>query len=268
MIHYATSLRVCILSFNHPQITQACVKSVIDLGLESKIILCHNGSRKENVQLLKSAFPNIEHFEIENNYGFSGGANRMLTFAFQKTDWIFFLTNDCILKTAPTPPSIPGLYAPLILRRKMTMVDSIGARFRPIDQNLMHFRDQSAAHKILSKKTPFLFQKFFGALYGYFYVPGTAFYIDRETFSKSGGFDETLHTYWEDVDLSVRIQQLRLHIGIEPKTEVLHKVGKTCHKDPFYTRHLFQRNKKIVSSRYNPFRPTLSVTNRELQCSP
>src|SRR5690606_2360973 len=78
--------------------------------------------------------------------------------------------------------------------------------------------------------------------YKYFYIPGTTFLAHQSAFEKVGGFDESLHTYWEDVDLSVRANRAGIHLGVAPQWEFLHKVGKTCHKDPFYTRHLFHRN--------------------------
>jgi GT2 family glycosyltransferase len=87
-----------------------------------------------------------------------------------------------------------------------------------------------------------------------YYVPGTAFLLDRESWQKLAhdgrAFDESLHTYWEDVDLSMRAHAEKVKVAPWPAVQLLHKVGKTCHRNPFYTRFLFQRNRRIVSRRY------------------
>lgn len=77
------------------------------------------------------------------------------------------------------------------------------------------------------------------------YVPGTAFWIHRELF-ENFYFDENLGTYWEDVDLSLKVKKSAYPLILSPQTEILHSVGKTCHKDVFYTTYLFQRNRKKV----------------------
>ena len=76
------------------------------------------------------------------------------------------------------------------------------------------------------------------------YAPGTAFGVTRECFQQLGGFDETFHTYWEDVDLGYRAQLQKIEIRHCDEIKLRHKIGKTCHKDRFYTLYLFQRNRK------------------------
>ncbi len=65
--------------------------------------------------------------------------------------------------------------------------------------------------------------------------------------------DESLHTYWEDVDYSARTYLKGYKIGVIKDLKILHRVGKTCHQKPFYTTFLFQRNKRIVSIRHSYF---------------
>ncbi len=231
-------MRVCILSYNHPNLTAKCVRSTLAHVAPEDILLAHNGSDPDSIRVLQREFPQIEHLVIAHNRGFSGGANATLRHVFQTHSWAFFITNDCDLLNTPAIPSQPGLFAPLIYRRSRNKIDSLGAVFYPLTGKLRHFREKNI--KVSSNWR----QRF--------YVPGTAFFIDRETFTALNGFDETLHTYWEDVDFSVRLQQKGLHIGLWPQTELTHKVGKTCHKHAFYTKILFQRNRKIVSRRYTP----------------
>lgn len=243
------NMQTCILSFNHPQHTSRCVRSTLPFLQPENLHLIHNGSRAENITQLKNEFPQIHHHTLEINKGFTGGANFALQtlFTTTNTDWVFFVTNDCELLSTPTPPPKPGLFAPLIYRRKLTQIDSIGAVFYPLKGKLEHIRETPRA---LSELTHRSHLKHWQTRY--FYVPGTAFYIHRETHQALQGFDESLHTYWEDVDLSARARQQSLTLGIHPTTQLLHKVGKTCHKDPFYTNVLFKKNRRTISQRYTP----------------
>lgn len=233
-----------ILSFNHPQLTAKCVRSVLENVAPQNIILTHNGSREENIKTLMEEFPKIDHLVLNENRGYSGGANATLQYAFQKSRWLLFLTNDCQLLNSPAIPHSPGLHAPLIYRRRAGKVDSLGGLFHPLRGRLEHIREIERAQKYLNFKKRRWFRQF--------YVPGTAFYLDASTYSLLGGFDESLHTYWEDVDLSARAHKLDVHVGITPETKILHQVGKTCHKDPYYTQILFWRNRQIISQRYTP----------------
>lgn len=243
----SNDLAISILSYNHPEITRRCVQSALQHYSPNQIYLCHNGSQSKFVSQLEVDFPNIQHCKLNENRGYSGGANFILSEVFKKYRWCFFLTNDCQLLTAPGAPPKEGLYSPTIFARKMERIDSLGGYFIPSLGKLGHLKGKSNLNSILPQ---------------FFYTPGTAFYLDRDTFSLSGGFDERLGTYWEDVDFSLRVQRLGLKNCTHLSTQVLHGIGKTCHKDPQYTSYLYQRNRKKISWKYTPIllRPILITT--------
>lgn len=225
-----------ILSFNHPEITQRCVNNVLSHRAPDTIHLIHNGSLPKFVDLHRKNYPQILHHVLEANRGFTGGTNFGLTEVFKKTPWILFLTNDCELLRIDTEFNLaPGFYAPLIFRRKTDTIDSHGGVFRPNKAHIYHLKDESQTAVVNS---------------GFFYVPGTAFLMHREIFQKVGLFNEALGTYWEDVDYSMRVQKLKLPIGRSPQVRLKHGVGKTCHKDSYYTNYLFQRNRYCISRKY------------------
>ncbi|MBK7963808.1 MAG: glycosyltransferase [Bdellovibrionales bacterium] len=230
--------RVVILSFNHPEITQRCVNSVLQLGiLPERVILIHNGSDRNFVQFLQKKLPGIQHLILEKNLGFTAGANAGLRLGFSQTEWIYFLTNDTEALNLPSQiPLEPSLISPLIHRRKVSVVASRLGFFDPRWGELTHLQNAGDFSKL--------------PLHGYLYAPGAGFLIPKIIFSETNGFDETLHTYWEDVDLSVRVQKAGFQVKHDPKLSLIHFVGKTCHKKSFYTTYLFHRNRKIVSFRY------------------
>jgi GT2 family glycosyltransferase len=78
------------------------------------------------------------------------------------------------------------------------------------------------------------------------YVPGTAFLIDHSSYQsllQPTFFDESYHTYWEDVDLSLKALSSGIKLSALPTWKLSHGIGKTCHKDRFYTSELFPRNR-------------------------
>lgn len=230
-------MKVLVLSFNHPEITSKTLNSVLQFCQPADILLVHNGSLPQHQLKLEKQFPEIEHLKLSENKGFSGGANTGLQYLFQKgTDWILFLTNDCQLIALGHAPESPSLSAPLIWRRKKGQIDSLGGKLNLSKAELRHCRDAKDFYLQEGQNLS--------------YIPGTAFWIHRDIFQASQ-FDESLGTYWEDVDLSLRLAKAGHKLDLSPLTEVIHAVGKTCHKDMHYTTYLYQRNRKWVCLKHS-----------------
>lgn len=182
---------------------------------------------------LKKEFPQVAHLTIEKNRGFSGGANFGLEKAFALYPWVLFVTNDCEILELSELPAAPGLYAPLIQKRNTDRIDSIGAECVLTKGELRH-RQKAETF------SPYPF-----------YAPGTAFLLHRDLFTSGLQFDEKLGTYWEDVDLSLRVHNAAVwKCEAFPSIRLKHAVGKTCHKHSLYTTYYFQRNRGIVSRRH------------------
>lgn len=234
MISYAYGL--VVLSYNHPELTSKTLSSALRLNYPaSQIILVHNGSESENSDILKSRFPEVEHLILPHNLGFSGGANRGLEKAFTKFVQVLFLTND--IELIRLPSLIPNQYdmgSPTIWKRNSEKIDSVGGELNIQTGTLRHLKEVA---QFISSRNPI-------------YAPGTAFTITKACFEKLQGFDESFHTYWEDVDLGIRAQKLGFSIGPVSEIELRHKVGKTCHKDRFYTLYLFQRNRRLLMKKH------------------
>lgn len=233
-------LTFAILSYNHPVITARCVSSVLKLVPLENIILFHNGSELRHIEELETKFPQIQHWRLEKNKGYSGGANEIFRRSFEKSEWVFLLTNDTELTTWDLDLSnLPsGIYSPQIWLRKVGRVDSCGGLFNSRRGRLQHLRSP------LTKKD---------LSWGQFlYAPGTAFLLSRKVYQDIGRMDESLHTYWEDVDYGARATKKDLLMDFLPTVQLIHQGRKTSGKDPFYTRFLFQRNRVLVSWRHCP----------------
>lgn len=228
-----------ILSFNHNEHTRNCIRSVLAVSPESRIYVIHNGTEPKQRHIVEAEFQNrknISHIVMEKNIGYSGGLNFGLNAVFQKENFVFVLTNDTELVAVPKYPVKPGLVVPLILNKRTGKIDSFGGYFLPGQGHIYHNKQLSAEFTDSGKQKT--------------YIPGSGFLVERESFLKSGGFIEQLGTYWEDVDWSQRLKSKNIPLVLNADFQLSHKIGKTCHKDKFYTTYLFQRNRLIVSWKY------------------
>lgn len=234
------SISIVILSYNHPEITERCLLSVLKLvptDFDKKnIILVHNGSVEKFRDFLTSKYSEIDHVVLNNNKGFSGGANIGLEYGLNKNNVALFLSNDCELLNWPKEIKCDGIIAPKIFSRKLSQVDSVGAIVDLTKGKPIHLKTNNL-NRLKNINTRF-------------YVPGSAFLIDHNSFKRLKGFDENLGTYWEDIDLSLRAQNIGIALSVNEDLHIIHKIGKTCHKHSHYTTYLYQRNRKIISRKY------------------
>ncbi|MFN3697471.1 MAG: glycosyltransferase family 2 protein [Pseudobdellovibrio sp.] len=226
------SYAIAILSYNHPEITARCVNSVLQLHSSKDIFLVHNGSENKFVNQLVQMFPNIHHIKQNINNGYSGGVNFTLKHVFQYYEQVLFLTNDIELETINPNPHY-DFAAIKIFKRNTTSIDSLMGELDPRLGRLNHLKTL----KDIKNQN-------------YLYIPGTAFWINKQTFKTVGLFDESFHTYWEDVDYSFRARLHNIKLSLDEQTTCKHKIGKTCHKNRFYTYELYQRNRGLFMKKH------------------
>jgi len=224
---------IAILSYNHPEITAKCIESVLKLHSSESIFLTHNGSLPQHCELLKNQFPQIQHIFVKENKGYTQGVNITLQNVFKKYEDVLFLTNDTELLQLNIEP--PEQFSSIkILKRNSDKVDSVMGALNPQKGSLRHLKNMNDL-----KNNELL------------YVPGAAFWMPKSVFEKNGLFDLSFHTYWEDVDYSLRMQKNNFKLNYDSKTICKHKIGKTCHKNRFYTFELYQRNRGLCLRKNN-----------------
>jgi GT2 family glycosyltransferase len=141
---------IIILSYNHQEQTQQCLRSFTDyLNLSRHLpeqteknwplILIHNGSRPEIVAKLKLDWQGVDHLVLPENTGYTGGMNAGLNYAFSKYDVVVATTNDTLVRQLPT--SLPaGIGVPVMYRRTTAIIDSCGGTLNLWNGRLRHLR--------------------------------------------------------------------------------------------------------------------------------
>lgn len=233
------SIACVVLSYNKPEITKRCLLSCLQLFKPESLFLIHNGSIPKHELALRNEFPNIHHHSLKQNVGYAGGAQSgiqsvFLNHGFQQC---FFITNDCELLQFPSLElnSIPLLMfaGGCLLRKDQSLECTFGA-VHLTHGRLRHLKNEQSLAPHERK-----------------YIPGHFFLISRNAWLQLGGFDTNLHTYWEDVDLSLRATANQIPLLHFADLRVQHAGGKTTRGNPFYSLFLFQRNRQRVVTRHS-----------------
>ncbi len=234
-----------VLHYNKIRLTRNCLQSILEANYPPRQIYCFdNGSQPEVFQQLKHDFPLIHHERIEENLGFSGGFNRAMEWVFSTgVSAVLFCTNDTLVEpgaleacTETARQTKAGMVAPLItFVSNPDTVDSIGAFFNAETGTLHHYHEYDLP-PILDPQRD--------------YIPGTAWWIEHDTFKELGGTDESYHMFWEDVDLCFRAHGKGIPLARCYNAVIRHAGGQTTRKKPLYTTFYFQRNRIRFCKRY------------------
>jgi GT2 family glycosyltransferase len=243
-----TDNAVVVLHYNKIRLTVTCIQSILDAGYPAEQVYCFdNGSKQEVFDQVTRSFPRCRHHRDETNRGYSGGFNRALQWTFESgNSAALFLTNDtrvfpgaleaCAKKGAETGA---GMVAPRIIyassEGKDEVIDSIGGWFSAGTCTLHHYHENDLPVFLDPDRD---------------YIPGTALWINKDFFRKTGGTDESFHMYWEDVDLSFRAHRMGLPLARCYEAKISHGVGQTVRKKPLYTTFYFHRNRIRFCKRY------------------
>ena len=236
---------IALLHFNKIRLTRRCLDSLLSSDVEPERIVClDNGSQDTVTSELRKEYTQVQHIKLRDNKGFSGGFNAAVQAVFKAGfNPCVFLTNDTVFRTGADilladalRNNKAGLAAPSIrYLSNPDNIDSIGAFFSPETASLGHYHDRDL---------PVVLNP------GVDYIPGTALAITRDAYQVLNGVDEGFHTYWEDVDLSFRAAEADIRMIRCYESLIEHGVGQTCHKKPFYTTYLFQRNRLLFCKKH------------------
>lgn len=218
---------VIILNWNGKLLTAECLHSLFMSDLKDmSVIVVDNGSEDGSAEYLAETFPQVELLRSETNLGFTGGNNLALRHAVQnheQFDYIFLLNNDtviapdCISKLVSFAQHNPG-YAALTPKvffyEPSDVIWFAGGKFS-LWTGIPHHRGykQKDTGQFDGKETTISFAN------------GCALLLVAPILVQIDGLDETLFSYAEDVDLSLRIQKLGYKLGFVSDAHVWHKVG-------------------------------------------
>jgi GT2 family glycosyltransferase len=203
---------VILLSWNRSQMTLETVKSILEQeGVNTKIWIVDQGSRKEELQILKdftSDYPNIYIRELEQNVGVPGGRN-IGTFM-GRSPYTVSIDNDAIFESKDALKQVVETF------ENYPQVGVVSFRIK----NFYTGQDDELSWAFPKNRKSERESRFMATCF-----VGCGHAIRRNVFEEVGGYDDKLFFYWEETDLSYRIINQGYQLMYEPEISVLHKVS-------------------------------------------
>ncbi|MDB4950376.1 MAG: glycosyltransferase [Gemmatimonadetes bacterium] len=181
-----------------------------------EVLIVDNGSTDDTAARLRERFPAYEVLTLPENRGFTLGSNRGLAEALDRgADFILFLAND----TVPAPDALAellrtaggderaGIVGPRVMEYDAPSTLQHGAGYVDPTTGGVRIRDAEQTAECD-------------------WITGCAFLLRADALRalpEPRGFDPRYHTYWEDVDFSVRLRRAGFRALYEPRARVLHK---------------------------------------------
>jgi len=255
-------LSVIILNYNVRYYLEQCLLSVEKAlqNIDSEVIVIDNASNDTSCNMVKSKFPRVTLIENELNLGFPKGNNRGVKVA--KGRYICILNPDT-----------------LVAEDTFT---KILEHINQIDNSNLgilgcHLIDGSGSFLPESKRgipTPWVaFTKIFGfykifpknTFFNQYYVQqipenqndkvpilvGAFMFLERELYTKLGGFDEQCFMYSDDIDLSYMTLKTGKFNYYFSETSVLHYKGESTVRDATYMNRFSEAMQFFYKKHFN-----------------
>lgn len=273
-----TKIGLVILHFNKPDLTEACLESVRQLGTKSfKIeVIVVNNNPLEKIVVLKKKFPEFIFLKTSKNLGYAGGNNFGIKKALaRKADFVLLLNNDTLLdkkmvveflKTAKTNKQAgilgPKIYfAPGCEFHRQRYQEKDRGKVIWYAGGLVDWQNIIASHRGVDEVD----QGQYSQLEATDFVSGCAMLVRREVFEKVGLFDENYFLYLEDVDFCQRVKRRGYKIIFVPSAKVWHaNAGSSEVGGPLHDYYL-TRNRMLFGFKYASWRTKLALIRESLK---
>lgn len=232
---------IIIVNWNGEQYIKDCLASVFNQFYKNfRVILVDNGSTDKSIDFVKDNFPKVKIIALEKNYGFTGGNNFGIREAFRDEEVKYIALLNVDTKVQPQwlkelmivaeSNAVVGCCQPKVLSlTNPKLLDAVG----------IIFNRSGGAIQLGYGKEDFgqynQIKEVFGAC-------AAAVLYRREMLEKIGLFDEDFFSYYEDVDLALRVRLAGWKCIYVPASIVYHKHSYTYRKDSPVTKFFCERN--------------------------
>jgi GT2 family glycosyltransferase len=236
---------IVVPTYNGKALLKTCLDSVFchlptDPELSAEVIVVDDGSTDGTPGWLAAHYPGVRLVRLEQNCGFCAAANAGVKAA--RGHFIQLLNNDTEVShgwlqagLAPFADPMAGSVAPLVLvRSDPGRVDSAGDAY-----TLGGWPTKRGHGQPADRWTGRPVDEVFAA-------SGSSAFYRTEAIRRVGGFDPSLGSYYEDIDLGFRLRWAGYRCLFSPRCKVLHEISATYnHARPALQRRI-ARNAELV----------------------
>ncbi len=226
----APDLSVVIVNWNTLDLTRSCLRSLAQHldGIDHEVIVIDNASQDGSPEMIAAEFPETRLIRNSENLGFGVANNQAMRLARGK--WFLLLNSD----TELVDDSVANLFARV---RAEPQIGVAHCRLQFPDGRLQHtayrfpsirlaLLEGTGMYKLLPERAG---EILLGGYWKYGrerdvdWVAGAFMLLSREVFDQTGGFDERLFMYGEDLEwCGCRIRDLGWRIRYYPTATVVH----------------------------------------------
>lgn len=232
------SLVTCVLNWNRPDDTIACVESLLASGAaDQRVLVVDNGSSDDSIARLRARFGDaIEILATGENRYYAGGMNAGIERAMSwSADLILLLNNDTVVSPDALPLLLAaaeahpdaGILAPavcyLLERARFWSLGSRRSPWRPFPAEVGRDTVDRGQYT-----TPMRVD----------FVTGCAMLVRREVVERIGLLDEGYRFYYEDADYCARARAAGFELLVEPRARIYHAVAQSAAREPAMVRYL------------------------------
>lgn len=236
---------VVVLNFNGAELTQACVRSVLEHTaptLDYAVLVVDNGSTPpDRAKLAELAgLPRVQVVASRFNLGF--GAGHMYGTQFLEADEYLFLNSDCLFRN----DALSALSSFLAEHPRAALASGLvtdrEGRYRPNYHPAPNLVELLFGRTLARRFNPGRYpdrRRAPAAPLKVEVVGGAALYARAEAFFSIGGFDPSFFLYCEEEDLAWRLRRAGWEIWVVPAARLEHAGGASTPPDPAYRREFF-----------------------------
>ncbi len=224
-------ISVVVVNYNTKNSTVACLKSLIKYssGVKTEIILVDNASSDGSLAAIEKVRPKATIIRNHSNLGFGTANNQGAKIA--KGRFILFLNSDTLLFENSLMKILDWMNAHKeadvvacrLVNPDNTLQYSLG-HFPDLPRIVcwMGFIDDIPGIKRIFPAFHLEHPKWYQKDMPVDWATGAFLMIRKEVFEKTGGFDEKMFMYGEEVEWELRIKKLGFKIFFTPVTSVIH----------------------------------------------
>jgi GT2 family glycosyltransferase len=223
-------LAIILVNWNSYALTDDTLQSLYQTSYQDYDIICvDNASTDDSLSQIKTNHADIILLTCDQNTGFTGGNNKGMQYALAHGyAYTLLLNNDVAVESDFLEPLVQALDAnenlgavqPLIyFHHDRTLIWNAGSRY---NKWLGITKTIGYNKKDADQKERYQNQ---GDVINIAWITGCAFMVRTEVLKKVGLLYEPFFIYYEDVDLSFRIQQQGYDLGYTPASVIYHIAG-------------------------------------------
>jgi len=222
---------VIVLTYNHSADTRQSLLSLQQMTYDNfKLLVVDNNSTDDTVEVVQQEFHEISLLTNVSNLGFAAGANIGIQYALQNQARFILLSNNDVI------------VAPDMLDYLVAAMQEGVAAVAPL---IYYFDDPHRVWSAGFMRHPITWAMHNGARgvldegqwqepFEVDYLLGCALLLDSNALNSIGCLDENYFFYYEDLDISFKLQQAGMCLKTVPKAKLWHKVSVSAGKNtPF-----------------------------------